>query len=348
MSCSGRSTSACSGSSGPVDISSEENSLITDLPKGLGPRIYVGGIPSALSQTMIRNHFGQYGKVVDVYFPKHPVTNQRQAFCFVTFSTRKAANVAVSQSNRKINGQLVSSIAATADRPMHHRVGQHAAPTSAPLQAVHLQSRLCNAYARAAVGPDHLPPAALQHALAGWPGQASPAHASGPFALDAASISGLYSLLQQQGLIQSNPALAVLLAANGMAQGNWHGGGALPVSRPTDAGQAAALASTIAASCHPYTRVEDAVMACHATTASDLVPLFTSRDTVPNYLNAASVMATMADWPCQPAVPPPQPDVPFNLHTEYGFADSLDSFLASGPQRHNHVTDMRSARHSPY
>lgn len=28
-------------------------------------------------------------QVVDVYFPKHPVTNQRQAFCFVTFSTRK-------------------------------------------------------------------------------------------------------------------------------------------------------------------------------------------------------------------------------------------------------------------
>ena len=101
MSCSGRSTSACSGdhiliclevaivfwkfckptlhmwfthikldlanldagSSGPLDISSEDNALITDLPKGLGPRIYVGGIPSALSQTMIRNHFSQYGKV---------------------------------------------------------------------------------------------------------------------------------------------------------------------------------------------------------------------------------------------------------------------------------------------
>ncbi len=28
-------------------------------------------------------------QVVDVYFPKHPVTSQRQAFCFVTFSTRK-------------------------------------------------------------------------------------------------------------------------------------------------------------------------------------------------------------------------------------------------------------------
>lgn len=164
---------------------------------------------------------------------------------------------------------------------------------------------------------------------------------------EAASVSGLYSLLQQQGLIQSNPALAVLLAAHGIVQGSWLGGGALPLSRPTDAGQAAALASTIAASCHPYTRVEDTVMACHAMTASDLVP-FTSRDTMPNYLNAASVMATMADWPYQPAVPPPQPDVPFNLHREHGLADSLDSYLGSGPQRHNHVTNMRSARHSPY
>lgn len=89
----------------------------------------------------------------------------------------QAANVAVSQSNRKINGQLVSSIAATADRPMHHRAGQHAAspPTSSALEAIDMQSQLCNAYARAALGPDHLPPAALQHALmecSAWPGQA--------------------------------------------------------------------------------------------------------------------------------------------------------------------------------
>ena len=31
--------------------------------KGLGPRIYVGGVSTAISQTMIRNHFSQYGKV---------------------------------------------------------------------------------------------------------------------------------------------------------------------------------------------------------------------------------------------------------------------------------------------
>ena len=88
----------------------------------------------------------------------------------------QAANIAVSQSNRKINGQLVSSIAATADRPMHHRIGQPPAPTSHTPETCEMQSQLCHAYARATLEPDHLSSAALQHALPGrnlWPGQAS-------------------------------------------------------------------------------------------------------------------------------------------------------------------------------
>lgn len=42
--------------------SSEDETSATCVPKGLGPRIYVGGIPNALSQTMIKNHFSHYGK----------------------------------------------------------------------------------------------------------------------------------------------------------------------------------------------------------------------------------------------------------------------------------------------
>ena len=34
--------------------------------KGRGPRIYVGGIPTAVSETMVRNHFSQWGTVLDV------------------------------------------------------------------------------------------------------------------------------------------------------------------------------------------------------------------------------------------------------------------------------------------
>ena len=31
--------------------------------RGSGPRIYVGGIPTAVSETMIRQHFSQWGQV---------------------------------------------------------------------------------------------------------------------------------------------------------------------------------------------------------------------------------------------------------------------------------------------
>lgn len=33
------------------------------LPQGAGPRIYVGGIPNAVSETMVRKYFANWGKV---------------------------------------------------------------------------------------------------------------------------------------------------------------------------------------------------------------------------------------------------------------------------------------------
>ena len=163
-----------------------------------------------------------------------------------------------------------------------------------------------------------------------------------------ASTSGLYALLQQQSLIQSNPALAFLLAANSLAQCNWNERAlATDVpSRPRDALQAASLASTIEATCHPYTYLENAAIACHAITAPDLAPPFTTCDIVPNHLSAG-FMAPLADWPYQLPVPP-QPEVARNLHAEYGLEESPGSYLGSGPQRHNHLKDMRAVRHSPY
>ena len=32
-------------------------------PQGAGPRIYVGGIPNAVSETMVRKYFSSWGKV---------------------------------------------------------------------------------------------------------------------------------------------------------------------------------------------------------------------------------------------------------------------------------------------
>lgn len=179
---------------------------------------------------------------------------------------------------------------------------------------------------------------------------------------DLAGASSLHALLQQHSLIQTNPALAFLLAANSpgnMAQGRWHEAlGTLPtdvLSMHRDPMQTAALASNIAACCSPYMHMEEAAMACHAMTTSGLAPMFGNPDVVPSYLNAAGVLPpSMApetwpgptEWLYQPSVRPP--DMPSHLPADAALADSSDSFFASGPQRHRHLRDLQNARHSPY
>ena len=173
---------------------------------------------------------------------------------------------------------------------------------------------------------------------------------------DYVSAPGLHALLQQQSLLRSNPALAILLAAN--SQGRWHEG-MLPTDvpiGPEDHVQSAALASNMAACCHPYMHMEEAAIACQAMTVADLALPFTPQGVVPNYLNAGIMDPSMAQepWPglmtdglYEPSVPP-QTDTVSYLHSEGPLAQSFGNFLASGPQRNKHVRDTRSTRHSPY
>lgn len=95
--------------------------LRSTVPQGAGPRIYVGGIPNAVSETMVRKYFSNWGKVEDVYFPKERVSGRRRPFCFVTFASQKAAEKAVAQSTREISGYQVASISMTADRVAHYQ-----------------------------------------------------------------------------------------------------------------------------------------------------------------------------------------------------------------------------------
>lgn len=180
---------------------------------------------------------------------------------------------------------------------------------------------------------------------------------------DFGSATGLHALLQQHSLLQSHPALAMLLAANSqgaMGQSRWNEALCnLPIevpSRPADHMQSAALASTMTARCPPYMHMEEAAIACHAMTASGLAPSFVTPDIMPSYSNAAGLLAPsmapetwpgLTDWLYQSSGPQ-QPTVPSNLHADNSLADSSGSFLASGPQRHKHPRDMQSTRHSPY
>lgn len=59
--CAGASGTDWSGS-GPT-LPDSSNASRSSLPQGAGPRIYVGGIPNAVSETMVRKYFANWGKV---------------------------------------------------------------------------------------------------------------------------------------------------------------------------------------------------------------------------------------------------------------------------------------------
>ena len=105
---------------GGAPSSSTTTTLPGGLPRGSGPRVYVGGVPTAVSETMVRAHFSQWGQVLDVYFPKDRVTGRRKNYCFVTFGSPGAADAAAARSNREIGRFRVEAISVTRDRLSHY------------------------------------------------------------------------------------------------------------------------------------------------------------------------------------------------------------------------------------
>lgn len=70
---------------------------------GRGPRLYVGGVADAVSEEKVRQHFGRWGNVNDVYFPG--VKGQKRPnYCFVTFENYRSSQRACDQSDRQIDG----------------------------------------------------------------------------------------------------------------------------------------------------------------------------------------------------------------------------------------------------
>ena len=62
-----------------------------------GRKVFVGGIPFGVDQHNVREDFGRYGEVEDVYLPTDRETGKLRGFGFVTFKNAPDAQAAAAE-----------------------------------------------------------------------------------------------------------------------------------------------------------------------------------------------------------------------------------------------------------
>lgn len=80
---------------------------LPDPVRGMGKKIFVGRLPQEASAEDLRQYFGRFGHIVDVYVPKDPKRTGHRGFGFVTFSEDGVAE-RVARRSHEICGQQVA------------------------------------------------------------------------------------------------------------------------------------------------------------------------------------------------------------------------------------------------
>ncbi|XP_022973186.1 heterogeneous nuclear ribonucleoprotein D-like-B isoform X1 [Cucurbita maxima] len=94
--------------------------------RGMGKKIFVGRLPQEASADDLRQYFGRFGRILDVYVPKDPKRSSHRGFGFVTFAEDGVAD-RVSRRSHEICGQQVAIDSAT---PLDDEAGAGAAGAS--------------------------------------------------------------------------------------------------------------------------------------------------------------------------------------------------------------------------
>lgn len=62
-----------------------------------GRKIFVGGIPFGVDEPTVREDFGKFGQIEDVYLPTDKMTGKLRGFGFVTYKDPRDAQEASDQ-----------------------------------------------------------------------------------------------------------------------------------------------------------------------------------------------------------------------------------------------------------
>ncbi|EOD31364.1 hypothetical protein EMIHUDRAFT_77886, partial [Emiliania huxleyi CCMP1516] len=72
-------------------------------------KIFIGGLPHEADQETIREDFGRYGEIEDVYLPRDRETGKPKGFGFVTYRDhRDASEAATAMGGRDYRGRSIT------------------------------------------------------------------------------------------------------------------------------------------------------------------------------------------------------------------------------------------------
>lgn len=75
-------------------------------------KIYLSNLNKTATDTLIKEHFAQYGEITDIHLPVDRKTRQPKAYAFVTFAQENSATNALEQDGKSfLDNEIVVQIA---------------------------------------------------------------------------------------------------------------------------------------------------------------------------------------------------------------------------------------------
>ncbi|MDH5219583.1 MAG: RNA-binding protein [Gammaproteobacteria bacterium] len=75
-------------------------------------KIYLNNLNKTVTDTLIKEHFAQYGEITDIHLPLDRKTGQPKAYAFVTFADEDSATRALGQDGKSfLDNEIVVQIA---------------------------------------------------------------------------------------------------------------------------------------------------------------------------------------------------------------------------------------------
>lgn len=70
-------------------------------------KLYVGNLPYAIDESKLDEIFSSYGDIDEIKLIRDRETGRSRGFAFITFATQQAAEKALEQDNKSIDGQAI-------------------------------------------------------------------------------------------------------------------------------------------------------------------------------------------------------------------------------------------------